>query len=724
MKKLLSIALVLGVAALPACKKTDSADTKPVVNSINDIKVPDGFLWASSRDVNITVNITDQRFGSALHGIAIYDGDPYNGGSLIANGSASTAKAYENKLHISKQITQVYVVKTSPDNSRIINTLDVNGASATISFSDIDRTVVRKPNVSGYARTTAVDCNSGCTNTITTSTNNVNVNSGDVICITGNNITVGFSGVNGTIKVCGSNVTLSNLSLNGSASLRVSSSGSVNVSNMNINSGSATIENEGTINYSGTSAIQGAFINSGTYNVSSDFNLNSPTASFVNSGTINVSGSFNIGAPQNAINDGVINVSGNFQQNSSSTVFINNCGLYVSGDYNQSGPVENNKYIQVAGKTTLNGNSELKLYNGAMFNAINTGNQSFTTNVKVIGYGSTSLVKIDGSVTINSNGEFNSNLQVCTNATINPSNLTGGAAIGCSLYIAKDGCNSIGNGTSTVTDTDKDGVPDNTDDYPNDPTKAYNNYYPSAKGMATTAFEDQWPAKGDYDLNDMVMSYRYKIVTNASNDVVEVNGTYKLYATGGSYLNGFGVQFPVNRSDVSGLTFGTLEEKQSKAVVVLFNNMRDEMANWNTEAGAPVSPVKDYSITFAVANGSNIKNFGLSGYNPFIWNAGNSRGNETHIAGRVPTDLANTGLFGTDDDNSSIANNRYYLTAAGLPYAIEIPAAPFDYPYERVDITQAYLHFADWAQSGGISYTDWYSNTEGGYRNTGNIYNQ
>ncbi len=725
MKKLLSIALVLSVAVLPACKKTDNTDSHPTVNSVDDIKVPEGFLWASSRDVNITVNITDGRFGSAQHSVAIYDGDPYNGGSLLAKGSASTSKAYGNTLHLSKQITEVYVVKTSPDNSRIINTLDVSGASATLSFGDIDRNLVEKPNLNGYAKTTAIDCNSGCTNTITSNTNNVYVGSNDVVCITGNNITVSFSQVNGIVRVCGSNVTLSNISLNSSsAALHVSSTGSVNLSSLNINSSYADIENEGTINISSTSAIKGFFKNSGTYNVSGDFNINSDAQSVLNDGIINISGNFNVGsADDDVINNGTINVSGSFQRNSGSHDFINNCALIIGGNYTQNDEVKNYKYIQVSGTTTINSGSnttQLRLYNGAMF--YSTGN--FTANARVKGYGSTSLVKIDGSVTLNSNSDFNDNLQVCTNATISSNKLTSGATTGCSLYIAQDGCNTTGNGGPTVIDTDNDGAPDNTDDYPNDPTKAYNNYYPSSTGMVTAAFEDQWPAKGDYDFNDVVMSYRYQIVTNATDNVVEVNGTYKLHATGGSYLNAFAVQFPIDRATVSGLTGGDLEDNQSKAVVRLFNNMREEMSNWNTVSGDPVSAAKDYSISFNVANGPAISTFGLSGYNPFIWNAGDGRGREIHLPGQLPTDLANTSMFGTEDDNSSVSGNRYYLTNTGLPYAIEVPANPFNYPYEMVDITQAYLHFADWAQSGGASFADWYSNTGAGYRNNSNIYNQ
>ncbi|RZK85237.1 MAG: DUF4842 domain-containing protein [Pedobacter sp.] len=44
------------------------------------------------------------------------------------------------------------------------------------------------------------------------------------------------------------------------------------------------------------------------------------------------------------------------------------------------------------------------------------------------------------------------------------------------------------------------------------------------------------------------------------------------------------------------------------------------------------------------------------------------------------------------------------------------------YPVETVNINKAYLHFAEWAKSGGLSYPDWYSNTDEDYRNTKNLY--
>jgi hypothetical protein len=48
---------------------------------------------------------------------------------------------------------------------------------------------------------------------------------------------------------------------------------------------------------------------------------------------------------------------------------------------------------------------------------------------------------------------------------------------------------------------------------------------------------------------------------------------------------------------------------------------------------------------------------------------------------------------------------------------------PFDYPVEKSEVTEAYLHFAAWAESGGVDFQDWYSNkTTPGYRDNSKIF--
>lgn len=66
-------------------------------------------------------------------------------------------------------------------------------------------------------------------------------------------------------------------------------------------------------------------------------------------------------------------------------------------------------------------------------------------------------------------------------------------------------------------DTDGDGVADLNDKFATDPARAYISYYPAEQVYRTLAFEDNWPKLGDYDMNDMVIRYRYSMINNAQN---------------------------------------------------------------------------------------------------------------------------------------------------------------------------------------------------------------
>jgi LruC domain-containing protein len=93
---------------------------------------------------------------------------------------------------------------------------------------------------------------------------------------------------------------------------------------------------------------------------------------------------------------------------------------------------------------------------------------------------------------------------------------------------------------------------------------------------------------------------------------------------------------------------------------------------------------------------------------------------EVHLPGYSPTALADQSLIGSGQDVGNTGSTRYYRTSNNLPWAINIPEV-FQYPIEKQDITGTYYHFADWAQSDGALYPDWYQDKPG-YRNTNLIY--
>ena len=726
MKKVLFIIVLIISTGLLSCEKKATTEIG-TVSDLSDLKIPAGFTWESSTDIYFDISITDTRFGDAVHVVSIFDADPALNGKLLSKGSASLKAPFSTKVYIPNTIKQVYVVKTAPDNTSSTLTVPISGSrlnvqlNATIKSSSI--LSVGENKMAGIDD--SPDCNSkDCTETISTSNSNINTKKGDFICITGSNITVGFNANGGTILICGSNVTVQNANLNNDATLIIAKTGSVNFGNINMNGDKTTFINYGIADVSGSFSPGGTFSNENRFTTRGDFNLNSKSK-FANNGVMVIGSSMQVNTEEETINNGSLTIASNFQLNNKSE-FVNNCFIWVKENYNHNSEatMKNYSLVKVSGTTTLNGNKgELALYNGAMLSTSN-----LTINNKIKGYGSTSLVKVSNVSIINS-GKIEGDVQYCDLNGIETNNnaeFKDGASLACDVYIAVTNCNTEGNGKAQPVDSDKDGVMDELDEYPTDPTKAYNNYYPSSSPSsgATVAFEDQWPVKGDYDLNDVVISYRYKVVTNAQNKVVQLQGDYTLHATGSGYTTGFGVEFPILRSTVSGVSGGTLEAGQTNAVIRLFDDIRDEMATWNTKPGEAISPAKNYTVTFNISNGPSINTFGLGSYNPFIWNGGlgNGRNHEIHLPGKRPTTLGTTSIFGTGDDNSNVAAARFYVTSSGLPWAIDIPIKTFNYPVEFINITGGYLKFQAWAESGGSQFVDWYSNTESGYRNKNNLF--
>ncbi|MBN2615045.1 MAG: LruC domain-containing protein [Bacteroidales bacterium] len=263
----------------------------------------------------------------------------------------------------------------------------------------------------------------------------------------------------------------------------------------------------------------------------------------------------------------------------------------------------------------------------------------------------------------------------------------------------------------------------------------------------TLAYEDLWPYKGDYDFNDIVVSYDFAITKDDQEKVQTINATFILYAFGASYHNGFGFQLPgVNPDQIISVTgynlandtyvhlaSNGLEQGQSKATVIVFDDAWRLMPypgmgiGVNTNMSAPyVTPdtlVIHMSFydngSFAPGGPVTYNQLDIGNFNPFII-VNKDRGVEVHLPDHAPTDLADQTLLGTGDDASNPSTGTYYKTDKNLPWAINIPDN-FDYPIEKQDITGAYLFFATWAESSGTLYPDWYMD-KSGYRNTSLIY--
>ncbi|WP_061233824.1 LruC domain-containing protein [Leptospira interrogans] len=255
------------------------------------------------------------------------------------------------------------------------------------------------------------------------------------------------------------------------------------------------------------------------------------------------------------------------------------------------------------------------------------------------------------------------------------------------------------------TDTDKDGVPDTLDTYPQDPTRSSLIRIP-AEGVSTVAYEDLYPSAGDADLNDYVLHIHNEEDLNAAGDVIRLRGTYQHVARGAGYKHTFFLKLPVAvgatfsrkvvREDgkiVTDLTTKTVSSSDLNLGIQIHEESNKTTSNPNVNPGGVYKP--GYIATIEIVFNSPVKKTALGSYPYDIFIKVINTGKEIHFPGLYKN--AN----GTDK----------YLDSNNFPWAILVPGA-WKYPYEGLDIRKdtqtGYKEFNLWVASNGTSYKDWY----------------
>ncbi|MFO7823747.1 MAG: LruC domain-containing protein [Cyclobacterium sp.] len=295
---------------------------------------------------------------------------------------------------------------------------------------------------------------------------------------------------------------------------------------------------------------------------------------------------------------------------------------------------------------------------------------------------------------------------------------------------------------SPKSDADGDGVADDEESYPEDKYRAFNNYL-SGSDYGTLMFEDLWPAKGDYDFNDLVVDYRINRITDAEGDVVEVVIELLTRAAGAGFSNGFGIEFtglaPEKVIKVEGIktksgsihtfTENGLEAGNEFATIIPFDDVDLVLTHpgkgalgINTDPKFGFQEVKLQTIVMTLkengetteAGPTPLEDLEMENFNPFLI-VDQNRAVEVHLPGKRPTRHADQSLFGTKEDGSTAGGKSYYRNKEnGLPWGLNVSVS-IPYMVNKEPITKGYTQFFEWVTSGGTAYPDWYLN-KSGYR--------
>ncbi|MFA5417996.1 MAG: LruC domain-containing protein [Bacteroidales bacterium] len=724
--------LIVVLFAMIGCNKKGNNPTPNESKEFADLKISSDFKFETTQEINLQIEVVSQNPQEPTHKFKIFLGDPNKGGKLMMSGITDPYLTYQSAIVVPAYATSLFIQNQDVNNQ--IETVEAEIINGTIHYSFNSSTKIVTKNSKTFS---PLHIDPGCnTYDVALSGNysSIDFENNMIYCVLpGTSVTITnqakFKG--GTLIVGGS-INMNNITVQGNdgGEFYISSGGVYNTSNGNfqkldlfVNFGVTAISSNLTLTNCGQ------FENQGIMNIGGGINTNSNAGNLYNSGTMNIAGNVNNG--DFIYNMGTMIVSGHFNNNGGNIELHNECNLIITGNFNQNSDFYNyeNAYVQVGQNTYLNGSSNTYMEAQSLFKTF-----SIHFNKNVHGpSASCARFEIANETRINGSGNIDGHIDICDANGIDSNNGTVGPDVtfDCSCFIPTTNCNP-GAGTPSNPDSDGDGCPDDQDDYPNDPERCSNDYYPNQTDFTSLAFEDLWTGTGDYDFNDLVVATNYKIVKNGENKVVEVFGKFHIAAVGASLNNGFGIEFTVPTSTVASVTGtqivgsavsiganGMEQGPLNKAVLIVYDAINDYLgtAMVNTVPGGNTMDIDTISVHMVFATPQ--ENIGTPPYNPFMF-INQERGKEIHLIDHAPTEMADLSYFGQDADNSNPAIGRYYVTSTNLPWVIEVPDS-FEWPVEKVDILSAYLKFRDWAESSGADYPDWYLDLSG-YRNPSNIY--
>jgi len=783
--------LYLLVIILSSCVKMPKRE-EPLLPPSPVGSIPYDFDWKTVKTINITINVTSSGdvFSSSNHIIKIYNSPLLNTGSLIATGAAKPGAPFLVNISLSTPTEYLYIHETKPNGLTSVTQVQVNSTSinttltkstqesrdnnmpfasnapSAFTFSDITIPTQYDVIVNNNSTLNIVGFNTGQTSAYGNLYKSYLIPAG--FTRTAN---IGFGNY------------LQHAVLYVQGSLNINSQADLNKMSIVILSGGSV-----TVKGLTTGVIEAAFpviyIQSGASFTSSEI-VNISNATLVNKGSITTSKKIDINNRSNFYNEGSLQITG-----SNNELHITNFGaMFNSGPvnvpkisvttngtfnnapkavvtavewYQTNGSVLNN-HGEVAATTKFSNSGGGTVNNFCLITANVTDFQQMTANlepgslwnsqsfavnnstINMVGgsmfltaritdiYGfnvisssaSYSLFKSTGSVpaftwaatSFRGNIEFVYTGLTAANRSSYESSLSNGAILGSvqTKNIKGTSCNG------SLGQIEEDNDPGTT------PTFA--SYFPSQSGWATYAFEDQWPLKGDYDLNDLVVRFRLTTLHNSSNQVVELLFDYSVLAVGATKSISAAFQLDnILASAVSSVTgqiaggstpFGIspngTETGASKAIIPVFNNAKNIVpfsGYLNTVKGEYTpTPYNQVRVIFSAPVNQSL--ISMSSFNFFI--SVDSRGLEIHLPGYSATQKFNSSLGG-----SNLHPSDMFKYSDGMMWALMFPA-DFSYSAEGNSIAKAYKHFAAWAVSGGVEYPDWYMDKTG-YRDNELIY--
>lgn len=231
------------------------------------------------------------------------------------------------------------------------------------------------------------------------------------------------------------------------------------------------------------------------------------------------------------------------------------------------------------------------------------------------------------------------------------------------------------------------------------------------------AYEDLWPYKGDYDMNDVIIRYEREKVFGPDDLVYQESAMFTLFQNFAQKTNSIGIKVE-NDNGTRAKLYKKAADATEYTEVTGFtydaaNNVYVITTNVEADVKATYKLVLDYGED-GVTKASSLT------VKPFIFRISDKTANkwlEVHIPMEAPTSNADMSLFGlkSADDCSDIEKGIYYVRIGNYPFAFflsgqteDVLKAMLDPDNESATIDKLFPRYTNWVTSSGKEDSDWY----------------
>jgi LruC domain-containing protein len=756
----LSVVLIGGNLLLTGCEVDYYQEPEPTEGSGSslfgdDVSVPAGFDWSTTRSVDVNVQVDDQYNGAYYYTVELFDANPLfdENANLLGKGVAKKNSNFTVKVALPTAVETLYVQQTDPTGREKVTATSL-GENSTINISFAGGSTALRSASTPESFSNDLEASSVSTRSVPSNVQTSYQTPVDAIVI--NDETVNgssFTLMGGASYVIRGTYT-GGIKFPGTGGVSLYVEGTWNNTSETITLQNQTrfiVQDGGEFKTTRNLTINGhkfvilAVAPSGKFNENKGgqvaFNF-TDNGQIVNSGLLNV---HRVSLPSAAVlyNGGEMQVE-NFTINNANNI-TNDNHLVISDAVLTNGAIANNCNLFIS-KLSTNG-TKIDLSEGSLFTVETYASAVGTT----ITMDSHSIMEVPKSITFGWGNKINGNGKKIALVRLKEVFFSDGGNVYSGLvqiessnhpvnppynpnYTLMSPAEMVEEGKSTVTipgnECNEGGNNDTPVGTPENPV--FPIIYTGSS--LTYMFEDNWPYLGDFDMNDVVLDLKPTYRLNGQNQVEVLELAMELRAVGATKRLAVGLQLDginpgkinnITRSNTHGINGNVfrqnngLETGQTYAVIPIFDDAHEalglssaKMINTTTGSRGDVRTVR-FTINFD--GPLNLSELTVDKLNIFLVSGGyNAKRQEIHMAGFQPTDKADKSKFGHADDNSTATTP--YVAVNNMIWGLAVPG-PAKYPNEWTSISNAYTYLQGWATSAGLDNKDWYQ-----YPNEGKIF--